>query len=101
MTNSRLGGSDHRVAPGGPGSSPGCSTFPATNNRKTLKRMLRSRDKILSQWDRMDRPKRWHIYGMSLQKIDNERKLIRAKLKSFNKETHESKSDTSHRRESR
>ncbi len=85
MTSHRLGGADHRVAPGGVGSSPAGSVWPKTTNKATLRRMLRERDRILRVWDALshDIAKRWHIYGMSMKKVDDERKVIRCKLKSL------------------
>jgi hypothetical protein len=47
--------------------------------------MLRERDRILRVWDTLSHniAKRWHIYGMSMKKVDDERKAIRCKLKSL------------------
>lgn len=85
MTNHRLGGVDHRVAPGGVGSSPAGSAWPKTNSKATLRRMLRDRDRILSRWDKMagDKARRFHIYGMDMARVDDERRAIRCKLKSL------------------
>lgn len=93
MTNRRLGGEDRRVAPGGAGSSPAGSVWPKTNNKKTLRSMLRARDKLLVYWDHFnggvfDLP--WWFTGqVDIVRLDNERRLIRLKLKSLNKEHHE------------
>ena len=54
-----------------------------------MKEMLRRRDRALSHYDQLDNWQRVVIYGPFAKKIDKERKLIRLKLKSFNKGTHE------------
>ena len=80
MTAHRLGGADHR-GNGGAGSSPAEQISPKTNNKKILRRMLRSRDKQLSYYDK------YNVYVIFKRidyiKLDFERKLIRHKLKRF------------------
>lgn len=87
MTSHRLGGADHRLATGGAGSSPAGSIWPKTNIRAKLRFMLKSRDRQLHDWDQFhggifDLP--WWFTGQQdVLKLDNERKLIREKLKSL------------------
>jgi len=84
----RLGGADRRVAAGGVGSSPAVSTFPNTNSKKVLRKMLSDRDRRLSLWDRAN-PNMQRILQRMLkhkclkeyEQWDAERKLIREKLK--------------------
>ena len=82
-----VGGAARGVAPRGVGSSPAVSTFPKTNNIKTLRRMLSDRDRKLQSWDRL-----WKKYGnLSLRydehmRNDNERRLIREKIKRLSRE---------------
>jgi len=85
MSGRSLGGAERRVAPGGVGSSPADLTFPATNNKKVLRRMLRDRDRILCDWDAGNDTIRRYLSGLKQPdylRLDNERRLIRLKLKS-------------------
>lgn len=80
----RLGGEDRRLATGGPGSSPGVPSWPVTSNRTVLRNMLKIRDRRLRWWDQLRPTQRW--YFSELVVLDNERKLIRRKLKDLGRE---------------
>jgi len=86
MANHRLGGADHRLATGGVGSSPAGSTFPKTTNKRRLRQMLRARDRQMHFCHTVS--KTWCGMGVlvpNYAKIDQERKLIRLKLKEYSK----------------
>lgn len=95
MTNRRLGGADHHLASGGVGSSPTGSAFPKTDCKVTLRRMLRDRDRKLKDYDKGNVTQMVYFHGQNatyelsskclLDLVDQERKLIRLKLKRLGK----------------
>ena len=84
MANRRLGGADRRVALGGAGSSPADSIN--ETRQGSLRRMLRKRDAVLSDFD--DKHKRKYMSArlvMYFRKVDAERRAIREKMKSVHR----------------
>lgn len=79
MTGHSLGGEERRVAPAGVGSSPTVPTWPKTNNKAVLRKMLRERDRLLDSW----RFKSLFGNFSYFNKLDKERRLIRLKLKGY------------------
>lgn len=83
-----VGGAARRVAPGGSGSSPDESAFPTTNSKYRLRRMLAHRDRELTYWQwnkQWIRPAlRPEVLKVCL-KMDQERRLIREKIKRLGK----------------
>lgn len=81
-----LGGEDRQVAPEVVRSSRTQPNWPTTESKKVLRYMLKSRDTQLSVWDKADHNYRLFMDAFSnnsYRKLDNERRLIRLRLKSL------------------